>query len=59
MKNLEVYGVKELNASEIKETQGGFLGILVAAIVIIAAGIFANDGNNRTQTYIDGERVGY
>ncbi|PIY09925.1 MAG: hypothetical protein COZ17_11530 [Flavobacteriaceae bacterium CG_4_10_14_3_um_filter_33_47] len=58
MKNLENFSVQELNAKEIKNTNGGFLGILIAAVIIIAAGIFANDGNNNTQTYIDGDRVG-
>lgn len=58
MKNLENFGVQELSAKEIKNTTGGFLGILFAAIVIIVAGIFANDGKDNTQTYIDGVRVG-
>ena len=31
MKNLENYGVQEINAEEIRETDGGFLGILLAA----------------------------
>jgi len=49
MKNLENYGVLEMNAKEIRETEGGLLPIVVFGVVIgwkavagIAAGaIFA------------------
>jgi lactobin A/cerein 7B family class IIb bacteriocin len=58
MKNLESLGVQELNTKEIKEINGGFLGILIAVTIIIAAGIFANDGKDNTQVHIGGERVG-
>lgn len=33
MKNLENYGVQELNAQEIKKTDGGYWQILLAAII--------------------------
>ncbi len=36
MKNLENYGVLELNAKEIKETDGGFWGTLVGALLAYA-----------------------
>jgi len=33
MKNLENYGVQELNAKEIKETDGGFLDLLLSFVI--------------------------
>jgi len=37
MKNLENYGVQELNAREIRETEGGFLiVILVIAALLVS-----------------------
>ncbi|MBL4723933.1 MAG: hypothetical protein JKY73_00710 [Lutibacter sp.] len=54
MKNLENYGVQELNAKEIKDTDGGFIicGIFVASWVVYtvaglcvaAAGVGAYNG---------------
>ncbi len=37
MKKLENYGVKELNAKEIRETDGGWIGIAVGAIALAIA----------------------
>ncbi len=34
MKNLENYGVKELNTKDIKETDGGIFGAILAAAAI-------------------------
>lgn len=56
--NLEKMNLVEMNSQEIKETSGGFLGFLIAAIIIVAAVIFANDGNDSTETYVNGVRVG-
>jgi len=56
--NLEKMNLVEMNSQEIKETSGGFLGFLVAAIILVAAVIFANDGNESTETYVNGVRVG-
>jgi lactobin A/cerein 7B family class IIb bacteriocin len=58
MRNLENLGVQELNTKEMKDINGGFLGILLVVSLIIVAGIFANDDNDRTRTYVDGKRVG-
>lgn len=47
MKNLEVLGVREMDASELKSENGGFVGAIVAAIIIAgvvyAAAQFVND----------------
>lgn len=58
MKNLENFGVQELDVMELKQVNGGILGLLAFAVIIIAAGIFANDGKDNTQVHIGGERVG-
>jgi len=45
MKNLENYGVQELNANELKSTNGGFPWIivgLVALVTVIASTTFNN-----------------
>jgi len=55
MKNLQNYGVQEMNARELKEVGGGFWWII--AIVILGI-IFATDGNSNTSTTINGHRVG-
>ena len=34
MKNLENYGVQELNARDIQETEGGFLPWIAAAVAV-------------------------
>jgi hypothetical protein len=41
MKNLENYGVQELNAKEIKETDGGLISTLDSAISFSLSGIHA------------------
>ena len=53
MKNLENYGVQELNAQEIKETDGGVLGIddIIAGIIIGAAIAIINDCDNFTDGF--------
>jgi len=56
--NFEKMNLVEMSSQEVKETSGGFLGFLVAAIIIVAAVIFANDGNDSTETYVNGIRVG-
>ncbi len=57
--NLENLGLVELNAQEVKEVQGGFwLGLLILAVSIAIAYYFATDGNENTETIVDGVRVG-
>lgn len=45
MKNLENYGILELNAQEIKKTEGGIFGIDdgVIAVVALAITVFSTD----------------
>ncbi len=43
MKNLEMYGVQEMNATEMKGTDGGIWGFIVAGIMIAALLITAFD----------------
>jgi len=45
MKNLQNFGVQELSAKEIKETNGGLIGVIFLCILVIAApvaGWFSN-----------------
>ena len=56
MKNLENYGVQELNAGEIREINGG--SWLLLALFVVIAIIFAKDGNSNTATRINGNRIG-
>jgi len=42
MENFENFGVQEMNTSEMKDTNGGFWGILALAVVIGIA-IFGKD----------------
>ena len=57
--NLDNLNLVELNAQEDKEINGGsLLGLLIFATICIIAYCFASDGNDRTETYIDGVRVG-
>lgn len=37
MKNLENYGVLDMNANEIKETEGGFWGAVAAGVTVYLA----------------------
>ena len=37
MKHLENYGVQELNAMEVKETQGGWVFAVIGIYLVIAA----------------------
>ncbi len=37
MKNLENYGVQELNAMEINDVNGGFLGLGVVCVILAVA----------------------
>lgn len=37
MKNLENYGVQEMNTKEIEEVNGGFFGTLALAVSVVAA----------------------
>jgi hypothetical protein len=48
--NLEKLNVAELNSQEIKETEGGIIGVIVAGIVIGAAVEIMGD----TDCFIDG-----
>ena len=59
MKNLENYGVQELSKIDSQKVSGGWLlsGLILLAVCIVAS-VFANDGNENTRTYVDGERVG-
>lgn len=41
MKNLQNFGVKELNSKEIEETQGGW--IIVAAAIYLAVALYAHN----------------
>ena len=43
MKNLEKFGVQELNAVELEETQGGFFFLLGLVLGFVAAIMFYND----------------
>ncbi|WP_299104058.1 hypothetical protein [uncultured Tenacibaculum sp.] len=53
MKNLQNYGVQELSAKEIKETEGGFLSFVIAAGVgLFAMGI--HDAIDHPQAFVDG-----
>jgi lactobin A/cerein 7B family class IIb bacteriocin len=40
MKNLEKFGVQELNETELKETQGGFWLLITAALIGLGIGLF-------------------
>ncbi|MCO4293536.1 hypothetical protein NF867_11740 [Solitalea sp. MAHUQ-68] len=51
-------GLKVLNASEMNETNGGFLlELLVVGVIVAIAYLAATDKNDRTQVYVDGQRV--
>ena len=41
MKHLENYGVQALSTKEVKETQGGWLGVVIGIYLVIAA--YAHD----------------
>ncbi|WP_242203382.1 class IIb bacteriocin, lactobin A/cerein 7B family [Aestuariivivens insulae] len=41
MKDLENYGVLEMNAREIKETEGGIIPLLILAVDVFAVSFFA------------------
>ena len=57
MKNLENYGVQEMNAGEMRETDGGFwLEILFVAAVFVI-GLLMDAHPERTEVWIDGEQV--
>ena len=56
--NLDNLNLVELNAQEMKETEGGFWGLLIVGIILLAAVIFANDDNPDTITTVNGTRVG-
>ena len=57
--NLENLGLVELNAQEVQEVEGGFwLGLLLLVAIAIIAYCAATDGNERTETYVNGVRVG-
>ena len=56
--NLDNLNLVELNAQEMKETEGGFWGLLIIGIILLAAVIFANDDNPNTITTVNGTRVG-
>ena len=48
MRNLEIYGVQELNAREIRETDGGLFGLddmLIGITVAVVAGVIADWDN--------------
>ena len=51
MKNLELMGVQEMDASEMSNVDGGVLGAILAAIAIAAWGI----GNVVKDVIINGE----
>ena len=48
MKNLENYGVQELNAKEIRETDGGIIGLddILIGLVIAVGTVIVNDWDN-------------
>ena len=54
--NLEQMGVQELNAREIKETDGGVIGAddLLLALGLFTAGLIFSDWANFKQGFIDG-----
>lgn len=56
--NLENLNVVELNAQEMQNTDGGFLGILLTVAVVALVIWAATDDNPRTESYHNGERVG-
>lgn len=59
MKNLENYGVQEMNAEEMSATEGGFLQFLIMAAVIIGAIILENAMNKHPENveiYFDGKK---
>jgi len=41
-----------------QNTEGGFLGVVFAVVVIALAIWAATDDDPSTETYVDGERVG-
>ena len=56
--NLEKMNLVELNAQEVKEVGGGFLGLLIFAAICILAYCWASDGLERTKVFVDGVQVG-
>ena len=54
--DLEQLGVQEMNAREIKETDGGFLQIIAGAIAIAGAIIYIY---NNADDFVEGFNEGY
>lgn len=54
MKNLllENFGVVEMTDSEIKETNGGWFGIVLFLAIVLVAAIMAGDQNERTEVIV-------
>lgn len=52
--NINAYGVQELNKQEMIQTEGGFLPIVIAAVVAVAA-LATGCTYNTTNTYVVGD----
>jgi hypothetical protein len=64
MKSLELMGVQEMDAVELKETDGGLVLLIVAAVVLVAASSCtinvttgSGDINNETSASADSTNV--
>ncbi len=58
MKNFEQFGVQELNAVEMKETDGGILPLIVGVALVFLASGCAGSKTTITTTIKDGDREG-
>ncbi len=50
MKNLENFGVQELDSKEMRKTQGGWLGIALIGLAVIGGGILVGRSYARADT---------
>ena len=59
MKNLDLnkYGVQEMNAVEMRETDGGFWLELLFVAAVFVIGLLTDAHPERTEVWIDGEQV--
>jgi len=47
MKNLEIYGVQEINSKEIKNINGGNIGIALAVVgIYLALALYAHENHH-------------
>jgi len=59
MKNLKNYGVQAMNAEDIRETDGGFLGILISAAMVYIAMEALGNPTAHVNAFMEGYERGY